>query len=59
MRFLPFMGTEASFFNCSDPFEQRVNTLLTVGLVGSLVKIAQVVSENTAFKNYIILYIFI
>ena len=42
-----------------EPFEQIGNTLLTEGLIGNLVKIAQTVTEKKTFKNNIILYMYI
>ena len=46
------MGMSAVFFNDAKPFEQSVNIPSTKGLMRSLVKIGQVVSEKKTFKDY-------
>ena len=49
----------AILFNGLEPFEQTVNISSTEGPMWNLVKIGQVVSEKTAFKDYTILFIYI
>ena len=46
------MGMAAILYNCAEPFEQIVNMYI-------LVKIGQAVSEKKAFKDFMILYLYI
>ena len=53
------MGMTAILFNDAERFEQSVNMSSSEGLVCSLEKIGQAVSEKKTFKDYDILYMYI
>ena len=53
------MGMAAISFNCTEPLEHIINILSTESPMWNLVKTVQAVSEQQAFKDFTILYMYI